>query len=103
MNPFKNLGLERVRMEEDDRYVDVYYAGCVERVISQKDDKFRHHKYKYCILMARSLDRMATICKLEIKMEYRAEYLRNLIKRLEFYRKWSDKFLLIADKFKEGK
>ena len=34
-NPLENYGLERIRMEEDDRYVWVYYAGKVENVINK--------------------------------------------------------------------
>ena len=34
-NPLENYGLERIRMEEDDRYVWVYYAGKVENVVTK--------------------------------------------------------------------
>lgn len=34
-NPLDNYGLERIRMEEDDRYVWVYYAGKVENIITK--------------------------------------------------------------------
>lgn len=34
-NPLEDYGLERIRMEEDDRYVWVYYAGKVENVINK--------------------------------------------------------------------
>lgn len=38
-NPLKHLGLERIRMEEDDRYSWVYYAGTVEKVIEKLNAK----------------------------------------------------------------
>lgn len=34
-NPLENYGLERIRMEEDDRYVWVYYAGKVENIVTK--------------------------------------------------------------------
>lgn len=34
-NPLENYGLERIRMEEDDRYVWVYYAAKVENVVTK--------------------------------------------------------------------
>lgn len=48
MDPLKNLGLERVRMEEDDRYVDVYYAGKVEQVIFDLMAKVEAAKWREC-------------------------------------------------------
>ena len=34
-NPLENYGLERIRMEEDDRYVWVYYTAKVENVVTK--------------------------------------------------------------------
>lgn len=38
-NPLENLGLERIRMEEDDRYSWVYYAGKVESIINKMQQR----------------------------------------------------------------
>lgn len=38
-NPLENLGLERIRMEEDDCYSWVYYAGKVESIINKMQQR----------------------------------------------------------------
>lgn len=49
MNPLSSLGLERIRMEEDDRYVDVYYAGKVEAVISKMMAEADFARWRDCV------------------------------------------------------
>ena len=45
-NPLENYGLERIRMEEDDRYVWVYYAGKVENVVTKLTNENEELKAK---------------------------------------------------------
>lgn len=86
MDPLKNLGLERVRMEEDDRYVDVYYAGKVEAVIAglmaaadfarwrdcvdgRPGDDYFKHRYDWVLVKARE-----KCTGYNIELPYIAEY-----------------------------
>lgn len=49
MNPLSSLGLERIRMEEDDRYVDVYYAARVEAVIAKMTAEADFARWRDCV------------------------------------------------------
>lgn len=49
MNPFEKFGLERVRMGEDDRYVDVYYAGKVEAVLTRLPAEADFARWRDCV------------------------------------------------------
>lgn len=49
-NPLEDYGLERIRMEEDDRYVWVYYAGKVENVIRKLNAENEQLKARISLL-----------------------------------------------------
>lgn len=48
-NPLEHLGLVRIKMEEDDRYSWVYYAGAVENVIKNLQDENKKLKAQLAI------------------------------------------------------
>lgn len=49
MNPLSSLGLERVRIEHDNRHVDVYYAGRVDAVIAKLMAEADFARWRDCV------------------------------------------------------
>lgn len=66
--------------------------------------ELRHHKYKRCLDKAKMLDRDATIARFIYHTDSNKDFIKSQIKKEIFYRKWSNKWLELAWKFKpEGK
>ena len=81
----------------------------LKKACNDKDDwclltlkENRHHKYKLCLEMAKTLDRDATISNFMIVTEKEDGQKENHKKKAAFYRKWSNKWLDLAEYYKEG-
>jgi hypothetical protein len=68
----------------------------------EADIVIRHHKYKRCLEKAKTLDRDATISNFMIVTEKEDGQKENHKKKAAFYRKWSNKWLDLAEHYKEG-
>ena len=73
-----------------------------DKVIAEKDKELRHQKYKRCLDKAKTLDRDATLSNFMIVTEKEDGQKENHKKKAAFYRKWSDKWLDLAEHYKEG-
>ena len=89
-------------------YSFVYYADDIDRVIAEKDAEIRHHKYKRCLAMAeRCKYRMYYLAAV---VEQEASKIIPLKAQIQWYQKresrmdyWKNRWLELAEKFKEAK
>ena len=65
---------------------EVYSKSDVDKVIAEKDKQLRHHKYKRCLAMAEWCN---------------ANYLRQYMFKPNFWQRWNNRLLKIAEQFKD--
>jgi hypothetical protein len=100
----ENAELKQKLKAEADKVIAELKKAC-----NDKDDwclhtlkENRHHKYKRCLEKAKTLDRDATISNFMIVTEKEDGQKENHKKKAAFYRKWSNKWLDLAEHYKEG-
>jgi hypothetical protein len=74
--------------------VEVCLKEDVDKVLAEKDKQLRHHKFKRCLNKAEWCD---------TKADWYYGIGRSLRCRVDFFIKWRDKWLKIAEKFREAK
>ena len=76
-----------------DNSILVYLKSEADKVIAEKDEEIRHQKYKRCLAMAKWCD---------TKGDWYYSLGESFRNRVDFYIKWRDKWLELAEKFKEA-
>lgn len=79
------------RIDEWSDVCEVYDRFEADKVLAEKDKEIRHHKYKQCLDMAKYCKAMC------------GHYLSYEEPKWFWYRKWSERWLELAEKFKEAK
>ena len=95
MSELKEIG---IRWEENGElhFSHVYLKSEADKVIAEKDEKIRHHKYKRCLGIAAVCFEKSYSTTL-VKYDKESGLFRN------FYDWWGKRWLELAEKFKEAK
>lgn len=96
----KELKAQKAQAEDDCAYWKMSEGNAVnamhetEEYAMQLYNELRHHKYKRCLAMAKWCD---------TKGDWYYSLGESFRNRVDFYIKWRDKWLELAEKFKEAK
>lgn len=79
----------------------VYLKSEADRVIAEKDKELRHHKYKRCLDKAEMCD--AKYDEEDAKVNGRGASWDYTSEEMKYWQRWRNRWLVLADKFKEVK
>lgn len=77
------------------------FHDTINTAIDRSNTQINHQKHKRCLSTAKMLDRNATNTKFMLALETDPARIEKLNKLIKHYYKWSNKWLEIANQFKE--
>ena len=77
------------------------FHDTINAAIDRSNTQINHQKHKRCLSTAKMLDRNATNTKFMLALETDPARIEKLNKLIKHYYKWSNKWLEIANQFKE--